>query len=297
MTAERHYCHQTEQSVTVHIAAIVAAILAGTIPVSALEALTASRLLVTSPGGVITPRAALTASRIVNSGTDGLLDVNAALTNGALVRAGASGALADNAGVLNADVGAAAAIAVSKLAALTASRALVSDASGFLSTSAITSTQLAAMITSKSDTARIALTIAANVLSADVVANSIGPTQMAAQGAGTNIVGSQATFSITSASYQDAASCNYNAPKTANSRVRVCGFGIYLHTSGTTTITLRRGTTVIAEENTWISTLPFMYEVTDTGHGGSNTTWNLSAKNTASTGQIVYGKVVVTDLV
>lgn len=44
--------------------------------------------------------------------------------------------------VVNADIGASAAIAYSKLAALTASRALVSDVSGFVSSSAVTSTEL-----------------------------------------------------------------------------------------------------------------------------------------------------------
>jgi hypothetical protein len=44
--------------------------------------------------------------------------------------------------IVNADVNANAAIAVSKLAALTASRAIVSDASGFVSASAITSTEI-----------------------------------------------------------------------------------------------------------------------------------------------------------
>lgn len=44
--------------------------------------------------------------------------------------------------ILNADVNANAAIAVSKLAAVTASRALVSDASGFISASSVTATEL-----------------------------------------------------------------------------------------------------------------------------------------------------------
>ncbi len=44
--------------------------------------------------------------------------------------------------IVNADINASAAIAVSKLAALTASRAVVSDGSGFLAASAVTSTQI-----------------------------------------------------------------------------------------------------------------------------------------------------------
>lgn len=44
--------------------------------------------------------------------------------------------------IVNADIDAAAAIALSKLAAVTASRALVSDASGFVSASSVTSTEL-----------------------------------------------------------------------------------------------------------------------------------------------------------
>ena len=44
--------------------------------------------------------------------------------------------------IVNADVNASAAIAVSKLAALTASRAMVTDASGFASASAVTATEL-----------------------------------------------------------------------------------------------------------------------------------------------------------
>lgn len=54
-----------------------------------------------------------------------------------------SGVTAITSGVIvNADINATAAIAVSKLAALTVSRAVVSDASGFISASAVTSTEL-----------------------------------------------------------------------------------------------------------------------------------------------------------
>lgn len=63
-----------------------------------------------------------------------------------------SGVTAIGTGVIvNADINASAAIAVSKLAALTASRAVVSDASGFLSVSATTDTQIGYLSTTTSD--------------------------------------------------------------------------------------------------------------------------------------------------
>jgi hypothetical protein len=73
----------------------------------------------------------------------GLLTISS-LSVGALsglLRATA-GSIAGSASVVNADVDASAGIALSKLAATTASRALVSDASGFVSPSATTSTEI-----------------------------------------------------------------------------------------------------------------------------------------------------------
>lgn len=89
---------------------------------------------------------------------DGALEADAITLGGASVMTGASTHTltnktfdADGSGnsitnIENADVKAAAAIALNKLAATTASRALVSDASGFVSASAVTSTQLAGLL-------------------------------------------------------------------------------------------------------------------------------------------------------
>ena len=65
----------------------------------------------------------------------------AGLATAGVVHASATGVLSSS-DIVNADVGASAAIALSKLAATTASRALVSDGSGFVSASAITATEV-----------------------------------------------------------------------------------------------------------------------------------------------------------
>jgi len=70
-------------------------------------------------------------SATVDSNSVGDILVDA--TNGLTIKAGS---------IVNADINASAAIALSKLAAVTASRALVSDASGFVSASSVTSTEL-----------------------------------------------------------------------------------------------------------------------------------------------------------
>lgn len=294
-TARTHYEHLDAAT----LAALLALIPAGTIPLSALAPLTASRVVVSDGSGVLSP--------------------NGALTSGKLVRANGTGSLADDTGVVNADVGAAAAIAYSKLnlatsivnadvaaaaaiafskmAALTTDRALVSNSSGVVSTSALTAAQLAAAACAVTDTGRIDLTLSANSLSADLVAGGVRTVDLAAQAAGTVNIGSPvSSFTISSSSYQDAASITYT-PKSSASRVLLLGWGVYVHTSGTTTITLRRGTTVIDSEFTYISTLPVLLMAVDSSHGGSSTTWNYSVKNTTPAGTMVYLEVAVVDLV
>ncbi len=98
----------------------------------ALDPGTANHVLVNNGSGEISSEATLAASR-------GGLATDASAFTG-LVKASAGTFSA--ATLVNADVAAAAAIAYSKLATLTASRALVSDGSGVVSVSAVTSTEL-----------------------------------------------------------------------------------------------------------------------------------------------------------
>lgn len=133
---------------------------------SKMAALTASRAMVTDASGFATVSAATSTEVGYLSGVTSAIQtqLNAKLTstltsaqvfvgNGSNVATGVaiSGDITiSNAGVVaiaggvivNADVNASAAIAVSKLAALTASRALVSDGSGFMSASSVTATEL-----------------------------------------------------------------------------------------------------------------------------------------------------------
>lgn len=133
---------------------------------SKMAALTASRAMVTDASGFATVSAATSTEVGYLSGVSSAIQtqLNAKLTstltsayvfvgNGSNVATGVaiSGDITiSNAGVVaiaggvivNADVNASAAIAVSKLAALTASRALVSDGSGFMSASSVTATEL-----------------------------------------------------------------------------------------------------------------------------------------------------------
>lgn len=99
------------------------------IEVSKLEALTADRALQTSGTGVVEPSA-------VTSTELGFLDGVTSAIQTQLDAKPDSGDIAD------ADIDASAAIALSKLAALTANRALETDASGVISASAVTDTEL-----------------------------------------------------------------------------------------------------------------------------------------------------------
>lgn len=92
----------------------------------------ANHVVINDGSGVLSSEAALSAVR-------GGLGLDASAFTG-VVKA-ASGVFSASA-LVNADVDAAAAIAYSKLAALTANRALISDGSGFVSVSSVTSTEL-----------------------------------------------------------------------------------------------------------------------------------------------------------
>ena len=101
------------------------------IALTKLAATTASRALVSDGSGFITP-ATTTATEIgfVNGVTSAIqTQLNTKITSGA-------------AAIVNADVHAAAAIALTKLAATTASRALVSDGSGFISPATTTAAEI-----------------------------------------------------------------------------------------------------------------------------------------------------------
>jgi hypothetical protein len=104
--------------------------------------------------GVITPGAALSFSgntlnvlydNVTIDLTSNQLEIKAGGISNSHINSGAAIAYSKlnltNA-IVNADINASAAIAVNKLAALTISRAIVSDGSGFLSASAVTSTEL-----------------------------------------------------------------------------------------------------------------------------------------------------------
>lgn len=272
---------------------------AGSIPLSALATITASRIVSTTAGGV--------------------LQANAALTSGALVRANGTGSLADNAGVINtdvsaaaaiaysklnlatsivnADVAAAAAIAVSKLAAQTASRAAAFDASGFLTPSALTSAQLAAAACAVTDTGRIDLTLSANSLSADLVAGGIRTVDLGAQQVGYVDCGAYATGSVSyGTSYTDVAGHGYT-PRKSTSRILVLAYNLHVHSSGTTTLAIRRGTTVISTEPTFTGTTMMVIAAVDTGHGGTAQTWYISGKNTTPAGAGIDAQVALFDIV
>lgn len=107
---------------------------------------TSGQLLSTDGAGVLSWASALTASLntqnvfigngsnlAVATDTSAVGDILADSTNGLTIKAGV---------IVDADINASAAISLSKLAALTATRALVSDGSGVVSVSATTSTEL-----------------------------------------------------------------------------------------------------------------------------------------------------------
>lgn len=88
--------------------------------------------------------------------------------DGSTLSQSASGAKVATGGVTNNEVNASAAIAVTKIAAITASRAVVSDGSGFISPASTTSTQIGYLSTTTSDVqtqldAKLAATTTVNV--------------------------------------------------------------------------------------------------------------------------------------
>lgn len=105
---------------------------------------TASQVLSTDGSGVLSWVSALTSALTSGSILVGIAGVAAPVDTAAQgdITASSTGLNINAGAILNADINAAAAIALSKLAALTASRALVSDGSGVISVSAVTSTEL-----------------------------------------------------------------------------------------------------------------------------------------------------------
>lgn len=258
MTVERHYCHQTEESVTVHIAALLAAITAGSIPLTALAALTASRLLVSSAGGVIEARAALTASRLVQSGSDGLLAV---------------------------------------LAAITADRALISDGSGFPTHSTLTATQLAAAACAVTDTATIDLTLAANSLSASVIDGSISSAKLAAQAAGNaSSSGFGGAAAIASTSYTSIQTASIS-PKTTTSKITVQVSAGYLHGSGNTLFRISRSSALVGAEYSVGVTTVLGFSATETPGTTSSITYSLDVKNDVPAGAAGSGQITLLESV
>jgi hypothetical protein len=109
---------------------------------SKMAALTASRALTSDASGVVTPSTVTTTELQYLSGAGsavkGISDTKT-LTNTTIDADGTGNSITN---IENADIKAAAAIAVNKLAALTASRAMVTDVSGFASASSVTATEL-----------------------------------------------------------------------------------------------------------------------------------------------------------
>lgn len=110
------------------------------------------RILANSSAGVMSENAALTSGHVIIADANGQLEGEAALAN---TRGGlgadasaftgvvkASSGTFSAATLLNADIDAAAGIALTKLAATTASRALVSDGSGFVTPATTTATEI-----------------------------------------------------------------------------------------------------------------------------------------------------------
>jgi len=125
---------------------------------------------------------------------------------------------------------------------------------------------------------------------------TIGLAQLANQAEGYVETGEQSTTGVGyGTGYTNLASHTYT-PRRSASRVLVVGYVFHVHASGTTTITLRRGTTVIAAENTFSATGGYVSAVVDTSHGGSATTWSISGKNSTPAGSGFYAQVFVVDI-
>lgn len=144
------------------------------------------------------------------------------------------------------------------------------------------------------DTGRIDLTRTVNAITADLVAGGVRMADLGAQQAGYVDVGNVAGGSISSTSYADFAAHGYT-PRRSTSRILVVAKGYHGYVSGTTTLAIRRGTTVIGDEDAYIVSAGFTLFAIDTGHGGSASTWNLSAKNSTPAGAIALGKVAIID--
>lgn len=114
---------------------------------SKLASGTANRMVVNDASGVMSDAAAITAARALISDANGIPTHSSVTSTELGYLSGVTSALqtqinakitAGTGAIVNADVNASAAIAVSKLAALTASRAVVTDGSGFISAHAST---------------------------------------------------------------------------------------------------------------------------------------------------------------
>lgn len=182
-------------------------------------------------------------------------------------------------------------IQVAEMIALTASRVAVLNSSGYLAAATLTSANLETAACTKSDTARIALTLSANNLSADLVPDSVTSTYLAAQAGAQARIGSVGALAtaIASTSYANAASCD--ADLIASSRVLVMAAAYHDHVSGTTTYALRRGTTVISDEPAYIFDNTVVLFAAEDSPGAGTSTYHLSVKNTTPAGTHSYARI------
>jgi len=150
-----------------------------------MKALTASKALVSNAGGVIVPSAVTSTELGYVSGVTSPIQTQM----GTKITAG-GGAIVD------ADVNASAAIAHSKMAALTASKALVSDGSGVVSPSSVTSTELG-YVSGATSNLQTQITALGSGTSAVTYSNLTGATVLTSLKANITVNSSGGGFNIT----------------------------------------------------------------------------------------------------
>lgn len=171
--------------------------------------------------------------------------------------------------IVNADIAAAAAIAVSKLAALTASRAAATDASGFLTTSATTSTELGYVsgVTSAIQTQINAKMANPLTTTGDIIYSSSGTTP-ARIGIGSSGQVLKVTGGVPAWAAAPSGGINYIAPN-QDAEVDTTGWATYADAAGNTPVNGIDG----SPTTTWTRT------TTDPLRGTGSYLWTRDAAN------------------